>query len=173
MVLRAHQAGLPQTSIRLIGGAALRLAYFERDTTADIDAEITPLDDIRKIAAAIGADRHWPPDWLNADAAMFIPRWGKEVDWLTLYDDGTVSISVAPVEALLAMKLLAGRPGRDTDDIARLLALVGITTTAGAEALFEAYYPGDSLTERTVRLIDRIFDIGLPEAPPTPPRPQI
>lgn len=44
LILRAHADGLTGVSIRIVGGAALRLAHFERATTADIDAQIEPLD---------------------------------------------------------------------------------------------------------------------------------
>lgn len=102
---------------------------------------------------------------------MFIPTWGRAVDWEPMFDDENVSISVAPLDALLAMKLNAARPGRDTDDIAKLLSLNGIDSADAAEELFESFYPGDALPAPTVLLIERIFEIGLPENPqaPTPP----
>lgn len=125
------------------------------------------------MSEAIGRSRQWPLDWLNANAASFVPSWGRDVEWLSIYDDERVSISVASVEALLAMKLLAGRPGRDTDDIAKLLVLTGIDSTDEAEALFEAFYPGDAIADRTVALLDRIFTLGLPDRPEMPLRPTL
>lgn len=49
VVKRAHEAGIRDVSIRIVGGAALRIAYFERATTADIDAQIQPLDQLEPI----------------------------------------------------------------------------------------------------------------------------
>jgi hypothetical protein len=111
----------------------------------------------------------WPADWLNDQAAMFIPTLGKSVDWEPLLDDTNVSIAVAPIDALLAMKLHAARPGRDLDDIAVLLTLNHIEDTASADELYESFYPGDVLPDRTVQIVDRMFRNGLPRKPSPPP----
>lgn len=171
VVQRAYAAGIRDVSIRIVGGAALRIAYFERATTADIDAEIQPLDQLDPIINQIALEHDWPADWLNDKAIMFIPRWGRAVAWESIYDDENVSIWVAPVDALLAMKLNAARPGRDTDDIVNLLSLNSIGNVAAAEQVFEDFYPGDALSERTIELLQRIFDKGLPPRPSAPPRP--
>jgi hypothetical protein len=84
-----------------------------------------------------------------------------------IFDDDNVSICVAPIDALL-MKLNAARPGRDTDDIAKLLRLNSIATVEAAEQLFEAFYPADGLPDKAIELLRRIFSVGLPERP-TPP----
>lgn len=170
---RARVAGIRGTSIRVVGGAALRLAYFERHATVDIDARIEPRDAIGQIALAMAAERNWPKDWLNDKASQFIPDWGRNIEWRLLHDDGSVSIWVAPVDALLAMKLHAvqGRPGRDTDDVAMLLRLNDIDDLDAAEALYESFYPGDSFNSRTVLLLEKMFQLGLPVAPLPPPVP--
>lgn len=59
-----------------------------------------------------------------------------------------MTIEVAPADALLAMKLKASRPGRDTDDIRQLLAICGIDSAEAADALSTEFFPGDSLTDR-------------------------
>jgi hypothetical protein len=169
----AHEHGITDVSIRIVGGAALRLAYFERATTADIDAQIEPVAQITPIIAQIAVDRGWPTDWLNNEAVGFIPAWGQTVDWEPIFDDDNVSISVAPIDALLAMKLNAARPGRDTEDIAKLLALNTIGSVAEAEAMFEAFYPGDALPDRAIKLLEKIFATGLPEKPDPPTRIQL
>ncbi|MDQ1546592.1 MAG: hypothetical protein QOH69_1496 [Actinomycetota bacterium] len=135
VVRLAHEQGITGVSIRIVGGAALRLAYFERKTTADIDDQIEPVAQIMPIIEQIALDRGWPTDWLNNKAVGFIPAWGQIVDWEPIFDDENVSISVAPIDALLAMKLNAARPGRDTDDITKLLALNEIENVGAAEAL--------------------------------------
>jgi hypothetical protein len=168
LVHQTHEQGISGVSIRIVGGAALRLAYFERATTADIDAQIEPISQITPIIEQIALDRGWPRDWLNNQAVGFIPAWGQNVEWEPIFDDENISISVAPIDALLAMKLNAARPGRDTDDIAKLLALNGLISVTSAEEIFEAFYPGDALPERTIALLERIFASGLP-ARPAPP----
>lgn len=168
LVRQTHEQGISGVSIRIVGGAALRLAYFERATTADIDAQIEPIAKITPIIEQIALGRGWPSDWLNNEAVGFIPAWGQTVDWVSIFDDENVSIAVAPIDALLAMKLNAARPGRDTDDIAKLLVLNNLESISDAEDLFESFYPGDALPERTVRLLSNIFASGLPPVPSAP-----
>jgi hypothetical protein len=103
---------------------------------------------------------------------MFIPSWGQKVEWASVLDDSNISIAIAPLDALLAMKLNAARPGRDTDDIAKLLALSDIGSVAAAEMLFESSYPGDAMPDRTIKLLQRIFSLGLPAKPPAPSAPK-
>jgi hypothetical protein len=165
VVRQTHEQGLKGVSIRIVGGAALRLAHFERATTADIDAQIEPIAELTPIIKRIALDRGWPSDWLNNEAVGFIPTWGHTVDWEPIFDDDNVSISVAPIDALLAMKLNAARPGRDTDDIAKLLVMNNVESIDEAEAVFESYYPGDALPARTMTLLSKIFELGLPPKP--------
>jgi hypothetical protein len=167
----AHEKGITGVSIRIVGGAALRLAHFDRDTTADIDAKIEPMDQLMPIIEGIAQDRGWRKDWLNNKAVMFIPAWGRVVEWESIMDDANFSIAIAPLDALLAMKLNAARPGRDTDDIAKLLVLNDIDSVAGAESVFESFYPGDALPERTIHLVERIIRVGLPAKPSAPSLP--
>ena len=173
VVRRAHAQGVRGVSIKIVGGAALRLAHFDRETTADIDAQITPLATITPIVAAIARDRGWQADWLNDQAAMFIPSLGRSVEWQSLLDDTNVSIAVAPIDALLAMKLHAARPGRDFEDIANLLALNDIVDLESAEELYESFYPGDALPDRTIVVLERMIAEGPPPKPTTPPPPQL
>jgi hypothetical protein len=86
-----------------------------------------------------------------------------------------VSIAVAPLDALLAMKLLSvpRRPGRDTNDVVNLLVLNSIRSVEEAECLFESFYPGDALEPRTIELLERIYELGLPAVPISPPPPQL
>jgi Nucleotidyltransferase of unknown function (DUF6036) len=173
LVHKTHEQGISGVSIRIVGGAALRLAYFERSTTADIDAQIEPFAEITPIITQIARERGWPRDWLNNEAVGFIPAWGQTVDWEPIFDDDNVSISVAPIDALLAMKLNAARPGRDTEDIVQLLVLNGISSIDAAEAAFEAFYPGDALRERTIELLEQMFERGLPDRPIKPTLPDL
>lgn len=71
------------------------------------------------------------------------------------------------------MKLRANRPGRDTRDIRLLLALCGTSTLAEAEAHYEEFYPGDSLSDRAVGMVMAILASGPITAPETPPPPVI
>lgn len=172
LVAKLHGSDGP-TGVRIIGGAALALRYFERESTVDIDAR--PIGDVERVLAAgraIAAVNGWPEDWLNAQASGFIPDYGTSAtEWNTLHDDGTVVIQVASAEAMLVMKLRANRPGRDERDIANLLAICDVTTLDDAETLYGSYYPADLLPDRAVRMVERILQVGLPATPTAPPPP--
>jgi len=160
--------------IRLVGGAALALRYFDRGVTQDIDMlHVQPGTDAEVVRAATRvADRHnWDADWVNfrVTEADAIPTLGREVEWEVIHDSDGIVIEVASKEAMLAMKLRASRPGRDTDDIRKLVALCQIDTLETAENLYESFYPGDGLTDRAVTQLTNILreevaprDLGVP-----------
>lgn len=168
------QAADGPIGLRIIGGAALSLRYFDRESTVDIDAR--PIGDAEQVLAAgqaIAIENGWPDDWLNAKASGFIPRYGVEAEWHTIYDDATVVIQVASAEAMLVMKLRANRPGRDERDIAELMAICEVDSLDEAETLYESYYPADLLSDRAVRMVERILSVGLPPKAVAPPRPDL
>ncbi|MDP9027026.1 MAG: hypothetical protein M3N46_05635, partial [Actinomycetota bacterium] len=75
--LRELAAGLAgkgeHVGIRIVGGAALSLYYFDRGSTVDIDAAIHPSEAALEVASHIARRRGWPAGWLNSSAAGFIP----------------------------------------------------------------------------------------------------
>ena len=75
-----------RSGIRIVGGAALALRYFERESTVDVDAHFVGSTDIvEQAASAIARANGWPDDWLNTKAAGFIPEYGvKPVKWVTI-----------------------------------------------------------------------------------------
>jgi hypothetical protein len=158
--------------IRIIGGAALSLRYFDRLTTDDIDASLHPAGPALSAAAEIARANGWPDDWLNTRASHFIPI-ARDVEWEQLYDDEQVSVWVASAPALLAMKLRASRPGRDDDDIANLLVICGVRDMDAASGHYESYYPGEVLPDRALVMLNAILTQGLPKAPREPPRPAL
>jgi hypothetical protein len=165
----------PPSGLRIIGGAALSLRYFEREATVDIDAH--PIGDAGRVLAAsraVAEDNGWPSDWLNNAASGFIPEYGRAaLSWETLYDRDGVTIQVASAEAMLAMKLRANRPGRDDLDIAKLMAICGVSTVDQAEELYESFYSTELLPNRAVAMVERILAVGLPGRPEQPPAPDL
>jgi hypothetical protein len=164
-----------RSGIGIVGGAALALRYFDRESTVDIDAHL--IGDAERVLAAgreIAQANGWPADWLNDEAAGFIPNYGRRAtEWETIYDDGRVVIQVASSEAMLAMKLKANRPGRDDTDIAKLMAICGVQDLDTVEELYEDFYPAEALPDRAARMVTRILEVGLPERPEAPPMPEI
>ncbi|GAA4369171.1 hypothetical protein [Agromyces bauzanensis] len=166
LVARLRESGV-RSGIRIVGGAALALRYFDRESTVDIDAHFIGSPEVVENAAiAVARTNGWPDDWLNSKAAGFIPEYGsKPVEWATLHDDGAVIIEVARPEALLAMKLKANRPGRDDTDAAKLMAICGIATLDQAEQLYEEHYSGEVLPDRAIRMVEMILRVGVPAVP--------
>ncbi|CAO1649973.1 Nucleotidyltransferase AbiEii toxin of type IV toxin-antitoxin system [Salinibacterium sp. NYA9b] len=159
--------------IRLVGGAALSLRYFDRGTTQDLDSlHVRPGSDAAVASAAARvAQRHdWDPTWLNFEVtkADALPTLGRAVEWDTIYDRDDIVIQVASKEALLAMKLRANRPGRDTRDIRLLLSLCEISSLDDADELYEEFYPGDTLDPRAVSMVTAILADGKSDTPERP-----
>lgn len=165
----AREAGV-NGRIHLIGGAALALRYFDRRTTADVDASLAPEAGLLAIARTVAERNGWAPDWLNTNAAGFIP-FARDPAWETIYEDDTIVIRVASAEALLAMKLNASRRGRDDDDIEQLMATCGVASAEAAENLFESYFPGEAIPDRGYRLLRDILADGSPSLTSRPPPP--
>ncbi|MBT1636094.1 MULTISPECIES: hypothetical protein [Clavibacter] len=159
--------------MQVFGGAALALCHFDRGTTVDIDARLRFDADVRESVARIGDERGWGSDWLNDDGAFFIPAYGRDVEWIEVFEGDGLVVEIASAEALLAMKLRAARPGRDGRDISRLMVICGVSSVSELDDVHEAYYPGDGLSPQAVRLVERIIDVGLPERPETPTPPII
>lgn len=177
LIADLHASG-EVASIRLVGGAALALRYFDRGTTQDLDSlHVRPGRDeaVASAAARVAARHDWGPTWLNFEVAKAdaLPTLGRAVEWESLYDTDGIVIQVASQEALLAMKLRANRPGRDTRDIRLLLGLCGITTLQEAESLYEDFYPGDILAARAIDIVAAILDEGPPEPPESPAPPDL
>lgn len=157
-------------SINIVGGASISLQYFDRRSTVDIDALIAPIQEVLAISEEIARERGWDMGWLNNKAQGFIPL--AKGNWISIFDEGGVSICVAEPETLLAMKIRASRPLRDLDDIADLLGLCQIGSVAEAEELFEDYFRGEIMPEKAYALLEGIFKQGIPSVPQAPPKPE-
>ncbi|MCY7405029.1 MAG: hypothetical protein LH475_10465 [Cryobacterium sp.] len=170
VITKLRAAGQP-AGIRIIGGAALALRYFDRRTTVDIDARIQPEEPVLEAAVEVANENGWAHDWLNSKAAGFIPSYGADPEWEVLYSSDNITVEVASPRALLAMKLNASRPSRDVQDIAYLLALCNVADVGAAEELLDSFFPGDGLPDKALRLLGPIFARGLPTVPEAPPAP--
>lgn len=172
------QESKTQVKIRIVGGAALALLYFTRPATTDIDSLEFRTGDIEAVIAAIskvGERRNLPPNWLNTEVSRIdaFPTVGKEVEWETIFSEDGIEISVASAEALLAMKLKANRPARDTEDIRKLMKQIEISNLSQVEDLFSEYYPGEILSERALGTATNIIAESNVPYPEPPKRPSI
>lgn len=174
LVAELHAEG-EAVGLQIVGGAALALRHYQRRSTVDLDAlHVRPGSDDSVAAAAdrIATRRGWDAGWLNfgVTATGGEPIFGRPSTWETIHDDGLVIIQVASAETLLAMKLRANRPGRDTDDIRQLLALCDIQSVEAADEFFTEFYPGDALSNRAWKMVTAILEAG-PLAKPDAPAP--
>jgi hypothetical protein len=137
-----------ETTIYVVGGAALALEYYDRPATRDVDASISfKTAEVLAVSSAMAAENGWPTDWLNTQAATFIPHYGRSKPaWRVIIERDKIRIAVPSTDVLLAMKLNAARGRRDAGDISQLLGLCGIHSIAEAEELFEGFYPNEALT---------------------------
>ena len=125
--------------IRVVGGAALSILDHDRRSTSDVDAVIIPAGVAAAIVTTLGRERGLPDNWLNDAALAYVRPVGPE-DWTEVFRRGGVTVSIGSVTMLLAMKLLANRGVRDSDDIAFLLDACGVTSVTDARAIYEAYH---------------------------------
>jgi hypothetical protein len=157
---RLSGAGV-KAGVRIVGGAALALVYYERQPTMDIDALIYPPLEaeapVLAMAAEMADEHGWRSDWLNTHVRAWAPP-VVEAEWRPLISEGGVAISVAPPDLPLVMKLNAARGVRDAKDIDVLLKLVSVASVEQAQEIFEAYYPGEVLRERAVGAVKRYLD---------------
>jgi hypothetical protein len=140
----------------LVGGAAMALAYDARRATRDLDAVFAPTAVVREAAASVADDAGLAPDWLNDAVKAFLP--GDDPAARTVYESSSLRVDVASPRYLLAMKLLAARAGADTDDIAALYRLSGLTTVEEGLDLVQAAYPGVTVPPKTQYLLAEIVE---------------
>lgn len=138
--------------ILIVGGAAMALAYYERDSTNDIDGMYQPADEVNQAARAVAEQQGYPPDWLNDKVKQFAPPSGDLEPQVILERNG-VTISVAGPKYMLAMKLLAARGRRDTRDVEVLLDACDIQSLEQARELLESFYPDHLLSDKARALV--------------------
>jgi hypothetical protein len=141
---RLSEAGIA-AGIRVVGGAALSIEYFDRPATADIDGLLHPSEEIKPFADQIASERGWPEDWLNDKVTAYVSHRDTDADWKTVITDGEVTVKVGSPKLLLAMKLWAGRGRRDGPDIEKLLAMCDVNCVEDAEHIFDHYYPEEAM----------------------------
>lgn len=94
---------------------------------------------------------------MNDKAQIFLRNGmgNRGEEWETMYTHRNVTVQVASLDMLIAMKLNAAqrRGRREYEDLRVLLAERGITTPAQAESLFEDFYPGDDLNDAASRIL--------------------
>lgn len=144
LATRLDEAGIT-AGIRVVGGAAISILDQDRRSTSDVDAVIVPSGAADDIVAELAKERGLPENWLNDAALAYIPPVGTD-DWVEVFRRGGVIVSIGSVRMLLAMKLLANRGIRDSDDIEFLLAACGVESLADVQEVYESYHAQEVLS---------------------------
>lgn len=123
--------------IHVIGGSAMALLFpddGETRFTTDIDAAVMPRPAVMQVVEQIAVEMGLSPTWLNSNGAPFIPP------RMTSGAHPTgVTVTVATVEELIAMKLAASRE-QDLFDLGILARHAGITVPERlVDIAFDAY----------------------------------
>lgn len=142
----------------IVGGAAMAFAYQSERVTRDIDALVTPEDEVFEEARRMTDELGLPPEWLNDTARAFMPLIDPAVGPMVIDAPG-IAVRAAPAEVVLAMKLFAARPARDGDDVRTLCALLDITTAGQVWEVFLRHYPKGHMLEHSRELIEALFGV--------------
>jgi hypothetical protein len=142
--------------VHIFGGAAMILAYDPtRLATRDIDALFTPDDPMVDAIHEIAADRHWPSTWLSNQAASYVSRTPGQGS--LVFDHPHLQVAATPPDHLLAMKVLAARAVRDSDDLRFLLDHLNLTTPAQVWAIVERYFSMTVVPNRSQQLVEDLL----------------
>ncbi|HET9690950.1 MAG TPA: DUF6036 family nucleotidyltransferase [Acidimicrobiales bacterium] len=144
-----------RADVFVVGGAAMAMAYDARRATRDVDAVFVPSAEVRLAAQRIATELGLDPGWLNDGAKAYVP--GDDPSAVQVYEGQHLQVAAASPRLLLAMKLLAARVERDTDDIVALYALCGFTTADDGLRLVTEAYPSYVIAPRTRFLLEELY----------------
>lgn len=142
--------------VYLVGGAALSLYYFDRDSTRDIDAGFPQDPRIAKVILDIAKREKLPLDWINSNSTMFF-GFPPSKYWLNVKKIGNIELKVASPELLLTMKLKASRGRRDSQDAIELLNICKFVSVEQVLEVYEEVYAQEVLKESAMELLQFHF----------------
>lgn len=145
------------SGVRVVGGAAISLHGLVRRPTRDVDAVFLHAGDVTPIILEMAEQFDLEHNWCNEAAKAFIPPVGLE-DWIEVHRSGDVTVSVASIDLLIAMKLFANRVSRDWDDLHLLLDAAGVTSVEQAQAIYERYHAQDVIPDSAVERLQAWLD---------------
>lgn len=113
-----------KAELTLIGGAAILVNYWFRDSTYDVDAIIQSSSAMKDAVNRVGDKFGLPNGWLNADFTRTSSYSPKLAAFSTYYKTFSHVLTVRTISGayLVAMKLMAGRQYKnDISDIVGIL----------------------------------------------------
>jgi hypothetical protein len=138
----------------VVGGAAIALTFDQRRSTHDIDAVFEPKQEIYDAAAAIARERGLDEGWLNDAVKGFLA--GPDAAAIPVLDVPGLSVATASARIILAMKVLAHRPGEDDDDVRLLAGQLGLSSATEVLAVATEVY-GDRLDPAARFFVEELF----------------
>jgi len=134
------------------------LVFHAREATKDIDALLVPAGELRRAAQAVAAREGLPPDWLNDAVKGFFSEAGRFEVYAEL---SHLRVFAPHPEYLLAMKCLAMRLGeefQDRNDVAVLVAMLGLRSLEDAERVLARYYPLDRYPAKARYVLEELLE---------------
>jgi hypothetical protein len=126
--------------VLIIVGGSLLAWHGLRESTEDVDSVRLLDDELRSAVASVAADHDLPSDWLNANAAMFIPATFDPDSCEVLVDHLRLLVLGAPMGDVFVMKMYRALPN-DVADMIRMWPLIGFISAQQVVDAFFAAYP--------------------------------
>jgi hypothetical protein len=139
----------------LVGGAAMALAYNTRRATRDLDAVFEPKQVVYSAARKVAKRHGLAEEWLNDAVKGFLP--GDDPNATLLFERPGIAVRVASPRYLFAMKAVAARVGRDSEDLEQLYRLAGFNSIDEALDSVTEFYPPHLLTPKTEFLVRELL----------------
>ena len=109
---------------------------------------------IAEAASRVAERSKLAPDWLNDAVKGFLT--GEDAEAAPVLELPGLSVLTASPRTLLAMKVLAHRPGEDDEDVRLLAASLGLSQADEILALAERTY-GDRLDPAARFFVEELF----------------
>lgn len=137
----------------VVGGVAMLTFYPDRLGTSDIDTT-SPLLDYEKEILAVAKLKDLPGNWLNDGAKIGgSPKGFDQSSLIVLIKTKSLTARTPGAKELLAMKLKAGRIGRDDVDIKKLLLHLKIENEEETVKIFKEFYLEEEDLEESSKAI--------------------
>lgn len=139
---RLRARGVAAT-VYVVGGAAIALRGLSSDRrTADIDALMLPEEQVLEAAREVAVERGVRASWLSSAVRPYVPPLPEA---LQPPDSPGLEVRTAPVEHLLAMKIVAARGRRDMRDVVALARRLGVSAATDLVKLVVSVYGEDTI----------------------------
>ncbi len=142
--------------VGICGGAVMCLVYQARQSTKDIDAVFEPTREIRqaseRVAAKLGADKHW----LNDAAKAYFHVDPPQEDVLQF---SNLRVWAPRADYMLAMKCISARfDSFDRDDVTFLIDYLKLSRPEDIFAIVSKYYPHERIPAKTQFLVEELIE---------------